>query len=263
MKDNKRVITCKAFNHNAICYGFTTRHGGFSQAPYASLNMAQHVGDHPEHVQKNREAVAIEMALDYRKITWASQVHGDNICKISDESHVGFTGSYDAMITNIKEVPLFAFFADCIPVLLYDKKNNAVGVVHAGWKGTYLEIAAKTVNRMKKEYGSLPEDIVSMIGPGICKEHYEVDKNLFRSFAEIKPAYGKAMTEKDDQYFIDLKKMNNIQLQENSVGRIIDIEICPYCNHKDFFSYRKAKGKTGRFAAFIMLKNGEVGNESK
>lgn len=244
-----KIYNNKNFDHKKIFYGFTGRCGGFSQAPYESLNLAYHVGDDQFHVDKNRELLSQETGVDLSKLSWASQVHGDNIFIIDDEKDTGFLGEYDGIITNLKEVPIMTMFADCIPILLYDSVENVVATIHAGWKGTYLEIASKAVEIMKLKFNSVPKNISALIGPGICSDHYDVSGELaedfYRKFPEI-------MLKGTNN--LDLRKINKYILEKTGVTNINDMEICTSCQNKEFFSFRQENGTTGRFAALIMLK---------
>lgn len=234
---------------SSLLYAFTGRQAGFSQVPYESLNLALHVGDQPEIVIENRKLLAETMGFDFQKLTWANQVHGDDIFLVKEREDVGFLGSYDAIITNLQAIPLMTMFADCIPLLLFDPVKRAIASVHAGWKGTYLEIAGKTVRKMAEEYGSNPMDIEALIGPGICKEHYEVNSDLLEKFQDKFPK----LINKDDSK-LDLKEININILKKAGLKKVFDLKLCTVCQNDEFFSYRQEKGKTGRISAIIMLK---------
>ncbi len=237
------------FDDQSIKYGFTDRTGGYSVEPFSSLNLAFHVEDNPENVTLNRKILSEEMKFDEEKLTWSSQVHGDNIFILKDKNKVGFIGEYDGIITNLKDIPIMTLYADCIPILLHDPVKNIIGTIHAGWKGTFLEIAKKAVSLMIEEFSSNPNDIKALIGPGICKEDYLVSEELIKEFNYKFPEIVSR-----DNYNLDLKLINKQILEKKGIIKIFDMEICTSCDNENFFSFRKEKGMTGRFAALIMLK---------
>lgn len=232
-----------------LLYAFTGKESGFSQGACRGLNLALHVGDDPEKVMKNRLLLAEELDFNLQALSWADQVHGDQIFLLKKKEEAGFLGSFDAIITDLPGVPLMTMFADCIPILLFDHKKRVIASVHAGWKGTYLEIAGKTVRKMIEEYASNPKDIQAMIGPGICKEHYTVGEDLIEKFQEKFPQ----LIVKNDSN-LDLKEINRSILKKAGLEKIVDLKLCTVCQKEKFFSYRLDAGKTGRIAAIIMLR---------
>ena len=177
-----KIYNNEVFNDQNIKYGFTNRAGGYSEKPFKSLNLAFHVEDDPDKVKLNRKALSEQVEFDEEKLTWASQVHGDNIFVLKDKNKSGFIGEYDGIITNLKNIPIMTLYADCIPILLHDPVKNVIGTIHAGRKGTFLEIASKAVLLMHEEFSSNPKDIKALIGPGICKEDYLVSDELIKEF---------------------------------------------------------------------------------
>lgn len=237
------------FDDSNIKYAFTSRQGGYSNPPFNSFNLATHVGDDPDMVNKNRELLAQEVNFEKDKITWASQVHGDKIFVLKDKKDIGFVGEYDGIITNLTEIPILTFYADCIPILIHDPVKNVVASIHAGWKGTFIKIVGKAITIMLDEFASKVEDIKVLIGPGICKEHYLVSKELILDFKNKFPE-----VVNEESLNLDLKEINKLILKNKGIEKIFDIKICTSCDNQNFFSFREEKGLTGRFAALIMLK---------
>jgi hypothetical protein len=237
------------FNDNQIIYAFTGRQGGVSEGQYNSLNLAYHVGDDIKKAEENRILLSEKMGFNVNNLSWASQVHGDNIFILTNEKDAGFLGEYDGIITSLKEFPIMTLFADCIPILLHDPEKNIVATIHAGWKGTYLEIAKKAVFLMESKFGCLQKDIKALIGPGICLDHYEVSETMINDFSEKFPE-----EVNKDKKNLDLRKINKYILKKAGLNKIFDMGICTSCNNENFFSFREEKGLTGRFAALIMLK---------
>jgi len=157
----------------------------------------------------------------------------------------------DAMITNQKNIVLSILTADCVPILLFDRKQNVIAAIHAGWKGTKGNIVLKTVEKMIKDFHSNPHDIIAGIAPSIGRCCYEVGEDVAKYFYDFPQAYDK----KDDKYMLDLPLINRAQLL--SMGLIPDniemSDICTSCNVEKFFSYRKEEGCSGRFMSMIRL----------
>ena len=163
----------------------------------------------------------------------------------------------DALITNVKEVPLLILTADCVPVVIIDPKNKAVGVAHAGWRGTYDKICKNTIDEMIKNYKSNPEDLICVIGPSIGPCCYEVSKDLVEKFnTNLANHAGEFDIIKDDKYFLDLWKINELTLKDCNVKdeNIINLQICTNCNHDKFYSYRKHNKTPKRIGTMIQIK---------
>ena len=192
-------------------------------------------------------------------LTRNSQIHSSIVNKI-DEKNIGQRIDGDALITNVKEVPLLILTADCVPVVIIDPKNKAVGVAHAGWRGTYDKICKNTIDEMIKNYKSNPEDLICVIGPSIGPCCYEVSKDLVEKFnTNLANHAGEFDIIKDDKYFLDLWKINELTLKDCNVKdeNIINLQICTNCNHDKFYSYRKHNKTPKRIGTMIQIKQGE------
>jgi hypothetical protein len=162
----------------------------------------------------------------------------------------------DGLITDEPGILLAGFFADCTPILLLDPVQPAIAVVHAGWKGTALDIAAKAVEEMVLAFGSDPKDILAGIGPSIGPCCYEVDEPVIQQFKDsrfgdcLKPGLA------PDKANLDLVEANRQRLIHAGVHaeNIQTIPLCTACRTDLFFSHRKEQGRTGRLAAVIALK---------
>lgn len=144
------------------------------------------------------------------------QIHSD-IVNAVDFNDVKSKKEGDALITNLKNVPLLVFTADCVPVAIIDKQNKAIGVAHAGWKGTYLEIAKKTIEKMQELYKTDSDDIVCVIGPSIGECCYEVSEELFNKFKDkFKNQEDKLYKIKDNKFYLNLWEINKYSLE--SIG---------------------------------------------
>lgn len=243
-----------------ILHGFTMRDGGDSELCPGGLNMALHVGDDKDKVLANRRLVAEALNLDPRRITTCEQVHGVNIAVV-DEENVGAGAldfattikDTDALITQLENVPLMLFYADCVPVMLFDPVSGSIGLAHAGWRGSVGDIAAATVRRMEEAYGAKPGDIVAGIGPSIGPCCFEVDAPVY----DAAQNYQECFKVKDSRHWLlDLWQVNRLQLLGAGLlpEHILTAGICTYHNNDKFFSYRRDKAPTGRLAAIIMKK---------
>ena len=189
-------------------------------------------------------------------LTRNSQIHSSIVNKI-DEKNIGQRSDGDALISNVKAVPLLILTADCVPVVIIDPKNKAVGVAHAGWRGTYDKICKNTIDEMIKNYKSNPEDLICVIGPSIGPCCYEVSKDLVEKFnTNLANHAGEFDIIKDDKYFLDLWKINELTLKDCNVKdeNIINLQICTNCNHDKFYSYRKHNKTPKRIGTMIQIK---------
>ena len=242
----------------------STRTGGVSKPPFDSLNLGFNVGDDPDDVLKNRKRLATTIGIPLRHFTIGEQIHSGNVTIIFEESRgKGSTNNKeainvtDAMVTNVAGICLAILVADCVPILFFDPVQRAIGVAHAGWKGTLEFIAQKTVMAMEKAFGSLAEDIVVGVGPSIGPCCYKVGPDIISQVEIIfhtKKEYILNESKSGEGYF-DLWKANLDQLLHAGIERKnIEMAMTCTCHTSDlFFSYRLQKGFTGRFCAGITL----------
>ncbi|MBN1662649.1 MAG: peptidoglycan editing factor PgeF [Deltaproteobacteria bacterium] len=255
-------LQCLALEtYDFIRHAFCTRRTGVSKVPFLSLNAGDHLGDREEDVLKNRAMIADAFHLDSRNLIIVDQVHGDGILVLGDPADS--TGKYasaacDAIVTDRPGLALAVKTADCVPIFLVDPVRRIVGAVHAGWRGTTLKIAAKTVDVFIKRFAGRPGDILAVIGPAIGPCCYEVDeqvheammydKNRDRLFRPL-PDAGKWM--------FDLPLANKLHILNRGVPEenIFLADCCTACRKDMFFSHRAEGGKTGRQLNFIYIKN--------
>jgi YfiH family protein len=258
---------------SGLSAGFTSRHGGVSKGGFNSLNIGLHVEDNPQLVVKNRKRLAEALHVKLNACTYAEQVHGNEVQEVSrvdagtgvDSRETAFQ-SKDAFVTNQSGLFIHALFADCVPLFFYDPVQRAVGVAHAGWKGTVLRIAGETVEAMQRLYGSNPENILAAVGPSIQACCYEVNKvvmaRVFAVMEELEinnfheegqpPIYE---SKPNDKYNLNLQQMNRqIMIKAGILPTHIEVSsLCTSCRTDLFYSHRKEEGKTGRMAAWIGL----------
>jgi YfiH family protein len=250
--------------------GFSCRSGGSSVAPFDSLNCGLHVADAVENVIINRERIAGAVGLPIDSWTYAEQVHGCEVERVTgDDRGRGIRSretaiqSKDAFVTQSTNVCLAALFADCVPLYFYDPVHQAIGLAHAGWKGTVQQIAAVTLDKMQQYYGSEAHDVVAAIGPSIGICCFEVDEVVMNKVwplldtdiigdKEDKVFYYK---KENGKFMLNLQEMNRqIMIKAGIVPSHIEVtELCTSCHTDLFFSHRKENGKTGRMVAWIGL----------
>jgi YfiH family protein len=228
----------------------STRHGGVSQAPYDTLNLGGFTKDQPEHVAENNLRFFNSLGIEMDQVAKSHQVHGSEVLTVHQP---GRYEGYDALITNVSGVQLAVTIADCTPILLFDPQKKVVAAIHAGWRGSVLQIVRKTLLTMKQEFDSAPQNCFAYIGTCIDHCSFEVGEEVAEQFS----AEHKTWNESKQKYFVNLKSANRDQLIAEGVDPM-HIEISPYStvrNNDDYFSYRKENGVTGRMLATIGMRN--------
>lgn len=244
----------------SIRAGFSTRNGGVSGGRFASMNCGLHVGDDQSDVVTNRTRLAQAAGFDFDAWTNAEQVHGHRVVQVTaamrGKGRAALEDSIpgaDALVTDVPGVMLAAFFADCVPLYFYDPQHDAVGLAHAGWKGTVLGIAETTVREMQRLYGSNPAQLRAAIGPSIGACCYEVSSLVADHVREIDGGAASLHPKNESKYWLDLKQLNrHIMIKAGIVPSHIELSmLCTGCRTDLFFSHRLEAGKTGRMAAWI------------
>lgn len=236
---------------------FTTKRGGVSEGIYSSLNMGYSTGDSKANIYNNRAIVLNDFNFGIDKMTSSDQVHGTGLRAVEDAGRDA--GECDGLFTASRKVVLAMFFADCTPVFFYDPLKTAVGLSHAGWRGTCGDIASKSVRFMKERYGSEPHHLMAVIGPSIGACCFETGEEVALEFKEklininvneyIKAAPDSA------KFLIDLKSVNRELLKAAGLKdeNIYVHDICTACEKDLFYSYRRDRGDTGRMAALAFI----------
>lgn len=194
-----------------------------------------------------------ENGFTAKNLSYAKQVHGCEVISIEDKS-TDFSVESDALVTNKSKKPLMIFTADCVPLVFYDEVSKVVGLAHAGWKGTYSEIAKNTLKVMVDKYSSKLEDITVFIGPHISADVYKVSEELIEKFADLK--IDNYYREVDGEFYLNLEEINKQILIRNGVSES-NIEVSGLCTVKEndkFYSFRQDKGTDKRIGTVIELK---------
>lgn len=229
-----------------LVVGESTRRGGVSPVPFASLNLGLFTDDSSDNVAENRRRFCAELGILPEQLAGSYQVHGDQVLVVEK---AGQYEGYDALISRKKNVFLTVTVADCVPVLIFDPVGEAVAAIHAGWKGTLAGIVAKTLAEMNTALGTHARNCHAYIGTCIDECSFEVDGDVADHFATP----FKRWEANKNKFFIDLKKANQQQLIQSGLPAN-QIEISPYSTYlqnDDYFSYRKENGQTGRLLGLI------------
>lgn len=207
-----------------------------------------------ESIRNNRRMLAMSLGISESQLYFPSQVHKTRIVNVTQNTSKEELMETDALITSQPGICIAVMSADCVPILLYDKTNQAIAAVHSGWRGTVARILEKTLYEMQKSFGTKGEDLIAGIGPSVCQDSYEVGEEVIQ---EVSNAFGHQhdllIAQPNKKAKLDLWKANSIQLIEFGVAPdSIEIsDLCTVKNNNYFFSARK--GDAGRFAAGIML----------
>lgn len=245
--------TFSSLNNLNVRHGIFTRNGGVSPQPWASLNLGGTVGDSRANVIENRQRIFAALQRPVESLFDVWQVHSKDVICSDDPRPLDKPHQRgDAILTINPNITLFMRFADCVPILLYDPVRRAAGIVHAGWKGTVIKVAAEAVYSMTTAYGCDPADVIACIGPSIGPNHYQVGEDVV---SEVNEAFGNhsgsfLTTVNHSQHF-DLWKANAWILEEAGVKSIEVASICTACDLERWYSHRAEQGKTGRFGALL------------
>lgn len=198
--------------------------------------------------------IAVIKAHNFDRPAFAHQIHEDTILKVTRPVEVMCVGKADALITDETDLPIGVFTADCTPVLFAG--NRGLGAAHAGWKGTLLNISAKTVTAMCKDYHLKPEEISAAIGPCIGQCCFEVGEEVYDAFCDKDAAYEKFFIKKD-RWHLDLRALNRFQLERAGINpeKILDVDNCTYCLKEKYFSFRRQQRRNGSMFSFVVRLN--------
>lgn len=249
-----------------VSHAFSTRQGGVSRPPFATLNLGQSVGDDRAAVEENRRRFFGAFGIDSDQVVRVRQVHGDGVLRVDAPltERAGFPhclveerAGFDALITDLAGLALVVSTADCLPILIHDPVHRAVAAVHAGWRGTAKGVATRAVVAMGEAYGTAPSDCRVAIGPGIRRCCFEVDVAVTEAVAAALPRWNAhATANRPGHWLLDLAGVNRALLEHGGVfpDHIEDMRLCTSCRNDLFFSHRAEKGRTGRMMNFIVLR---------
>ncbi len=228
------------------------------------MNLAFNRGDNPDNVTENYRRICASAGFDYESLTASSQDHNTFVRAVTVENRgVGIykpkdIQSVDALITNESGVTLVTYYADCTPLFFVDTNKRAVGLAHAGWRGTVGRIGERVVKKMTELYGTDPSDITAAVGPAISKCCYEVDLPCAENFLaldDLDPSKF-VFPKENGKYMIDLLEANRQILVSAGVksDNITISDICTNCSSSLLWSHRATKGHRGTMSAFMCIK---------
>jgi YfiH family protein len=221
----------------------TTRHGGFSQPPYDSFNLAQHVDDQPSVVARNRQLLVSKFDLPSEPV-WLEQVHSTKVLEI--DSSLARLQPADGLITASPKVVCAVMTADCMPLFLSDQAGSKVAVVHAGWRGMADGIIEKVVGLFNQP----PEQLIAWAGPTIGPKHFEIGPEVKEQLMGPEEAY--IASSNKGKLLADLYLLAGQRLAALGVLTYTHCAYCSYADQQLFYSYRRSKA-TGRMASIIYL----------
>lgn len=245
----KRILRSRALD--GVRHGFSTRLGGVSEGPWASLNLGRSTGDVLERVAENHRLLAEAggFAAD-ALVTPDQQVHGKDVRVVSPGVRV--TGDCDALVTNTPGVGVGVRAADCVPVLLWDPRTRAVAAVHAGWRGVAARIPAESVRTLVERFDVDPSRLLAAIGPSIDACCYEVDDATAKQLEAVAPRI-ETRPSKPGHVRVGLRAAIEWQLVGAGLlaSAIERVGGCTSCEADLFFSHRRDKGRTGRQLSYV------------
>ena len=247
----------------------STRQGGYSEGRFGEFNINHYCGDDEEAIRKNREALCQLLHISDDRLLMPHQVHLTEVAVVNEEllllpaekQHQALEG-IDAIMTDRVGVCIGVSTADCIPVLLYDKRHHAVSAIHAGWRGTVQRIVEKSIARMTAVYDTQPSELVAQIGPGIHLDSFEVGDEVYDAFTQagfdmetISKKYPHSLN--PSKWHIDLPECNRQQLVFSGIPAhsIAVSPVCTYQHHDTFFSARRLGIASGRIFTGIIIPN--------
>lgn len=266
---------------NWLTNGFSTRLGGVSTDIYASMNLSFTRGDSADAVLENFHRIGNALQISVEDMLMSDQTHTANVLRV-DGSKKGMGilrerdfHDVDGMITNEPGLCLVTSHADCVPVYFIDPVHRAIGLSHAGWKGTLYNIVQNTVNAMHEAYESNPAELITVIGPSICKSCYEVSTDVAEQFATVygsyvfdtilSPEMRSVFSENNQKetleliegkFLLNLWEANRTNLLRAGVPatQIHITDLCTCCNPAVFHSHRASKGLRGGQCAFLQIR---------
>ena len=243
---------------------YSTRRGGVSTGYFGPMNLGFTRGDDRFAVIENFRRISYVTGIYPGDMVFSDQVHGDKILYV-DQQDRG-KGIYspkemrgvDGLITDKSKVCLVTFYADCVPLFFLDPVKKVIGLAHAGWRGTVLEIGRKMVERFCKDFGSKPSDILAGIGPSIGPCCFEVGQDVEGEFAAAFPAWRNMIirpAETPGKSYVDLWTTNRLILEKAGVRpeHITVTDLCTKCHDEYFHSHRRMGNERGTQAAFLEL----------
>ena len=230
----------KLSNFSNVKHCFFSKKGGVSKNIYSSLNCGLGSNDSEKNILDNLSIVTKKIGINKNNLFLMNQTHSNKVV-IIDESNKNIQRvDADALITKNKNIAISVLTADCVPILIYEKKNNIVACVHAGWRGAINGIVENTLKQIIKINKN--NDIYVAIGPCIGLKNYEVDKKFYNEFFRKDKTNEKFFfLTKNDKFLFDLRKYINFKVTKFDVNYVENIELDTYEEKEKFFSFRRSR----------------------
>jgi len=239
----ERFIRSDLLSRDGFVHGFSTRAGGVSTGPYASLNLGKTVGDDPASVEENHRILAAAAGFSRDDFRLVHQVHGRRVIRLDGPEHPRPGAEADALVAAAPGLVPAVRTADCVPVLLAHPRTGRVAAVHAGWRGAWQRIPSAAV----EELGAPPRELVAAVGPAIGRCCFEVSAEIAEGFVA---AHGPGVA---TGRHVDLREIVRLQLVDAGIqAEAVDlVGGCTACDAARWFSHRRDAGSTGRHLSFI------------
>jgi len=240
-----------------ISHGFFNKDGGISKGIYKSLNCGASSNDKRANIKKNLKIVKRKIGKKSKEIFLVKQVHGNKFIFLNKNSNIKSRSvNADAIITEKKNFPIAVLTADCVPLLIFDKRRKMIAAIHAGWRGAYNGIIQKVIRFMFSK-GCKKDDMVVAIGPSISMKSYEVKKQFKSKFIKKDKKNIKFFKSKKNKIYFDLPNYVKKQVKLNQIKNINLLNIDTFNKKNNFFSARRSlrlnHNDYGRNISIIMI----------
>lgn len=264
--DQLPLLSYQLFNkYPGVTNIVSTRHGGVSNNPYASLNLALSTQDDREAVLENRKRLCDAVGIEIETLTIGQLIQGLNIAVVTEElrgrgalDRAAALQGTDGLVTNLTDAPLAVLVADCTVVSFFDPFRRVIALAHAGWRGAAGKIAAKMVSVMQETFGCDPRDVLVGVGPNLGKDHMQVRGDVFQIYQESfgDQALDFFASQPDGSFLLNLNGALLAQLKESGIQEAnIEVSGLSTARTDIFYSHRLEQGKTGRSAGLIVLRS--------
>ena len=251
-------------DYKCVDHFFTTRNGGVSKGDFSTFNLGNFSDDNPVDIYENRQILSRMWYMNINDFVVPHQTHSSNVLiidegfqKLNASEKIDALYGIDATITHLKDIFLCATTADCVPILLYDKKKDVIAAIHAGWRGIVNLVIDNIILKMKDTYQTDPIDIIAVIGPSISEKHYEIGEDVVSIFKKASFNLNSAsfFNTKTGKLHVDLKKIAHDKLIELGIptGQIEVSNLCTFESSDLFFSARRQSIHCGRMLSGIKL----------
>lgn len=242
-------------------HAFFTRHGGVSEGPFSSLNFSVAVGDHGMAVAKNVQLAAARLGVAAERVYFLSQVHGDasHVVRGDEERDDVLRWEGDALVSLNPACAAGIRTADCLPILVGDRRSGGALAIHAGWKGIVAGVVGKGIARLREAIDD-EGDLVAAIGPHITERAFEVSEDVARTLANCVPGSDVVITSPGKRPHVALARIARAQLLSEGLA-LEDVDVVPGCTYSDpteFYSFRRDGARSGRHLSAIVAKGPSV-----